>query len=356
MKALLLALFFFFSSPVIRGCDCFQFLLEKGKETFHNRQFSTALQKFTAARDCPDRPKITDLEDWIRKTQQSLGEQKVWNRARNADSPEAYQRYLDNYPNGYYQRLADLTLVRLKNICAQPVQEVMPNGNINWTQEYVEAKGQCVIDTSRFHLPAQAILMATRGAEVVAKANLLETAGGVHIQRSTTVRDMVTGSDVVRSKVHGIVKGTRMIGEPMVADGLVTVTLRIPVFGPGSVAAAVTPVSPWRETPVDLPDSTGEVLILRLHSATRHFAMYPSFADEQGSLLLDGTAFSQQHAGECLVRYVQPETLPADTRLVDISEDTHGRWVLPATALPDFQYWLGIRLPGGGAAPIWVIL
>jgi len=111
-----------------------------------------------------------------------------------------------------------------------------PNGNLNWTQQYIEAVGQSAIDNERFKNPAQAKLMATRGAVVVAQRNLLEIVKGVQIIGETTVQDMITTSDYVYSRVEGVVKGAQQVGEAKEKDGFVEVRLRMPLYGKESLA------------------------------------------------------------------------------------------------------------------------
>lgn len=330
--------------------DCYDVLYLKGRSACLDRQFSTALQKLGAARDCPDKPQVNDLEDWIRRAGQGLDERKAWSRAVNADSRESYRRYLDHYPDGYYQHRAGDALKRLEAISDKPVQEAAPAGNINWTQEYLEASGQAVINREKWPNEAQAIAMATRGAEVVAKANLLEIVGGVQIQRSTTVKDLMTESDLIQTKVQGVVRGARPVGEPRMANGMVTVTVRMPVFGPGGVTAAVFPPPAEGDT-ADFPERESWELVFRAVASQQHPALFPSFADEHGSLLLDGAEYGRQY-GEPVVRYVRSTDFPSGARVAEVAEDTQGRWIVPASAISDFQNWLKIRASGGGAPPI----
>jgi hypothetical protein len=119
---------------------------------------------------------------------------------------------------------------------SQDVVEVKTNGNINWTQQYIEAVGQSVVDNERFKNPAQAKLMATRGAVVVAQRNLLEIVKGVHIVGETTVQDMMTTSDYVYTRVEGVIKGAQQVGEAKMMDGYVEVRLKMPIYGNGSLA------------------------------------------------------------------------------------------------------------------------
>lgn len=111
-----------------------------------------------------------------------------------------------------------------------------PNGAINWTQQYIEAVGQSVIDNDKFKNPAQAKLMATRGAVVVAQRNLLEIVKGVNIIGETTVQDMITTSDYIYSRVEGVVKGAKQIVVSIEKDGYIEVRLRMPIYGQESLA------------------------------------------------------------------------------------------------------------------------
>jgi hypothetical protein len=114
--------------------------------------------------------------------------------------------------------------------------ENKPNGNINWTQQYVEATGQSVIDNERFKNPAQAKLMAARGAVVIAQRNLLEIVKGVNIIGETKVQDMMTTSDYVYTRVEGVVKGAQQIGEAVEKNGFMEVRLKMPLYGNNGLA------------------------------------------------------------------------------------------------------------------------
>ncbi|MBK8193842.1 MAG: hypothetical protein IPK76_11795 [Lewinellaceae bacterium] len=220
---------------------CYEVLYLKGKSACLDRQFNTALQKLRAARGCPDLPAVNDLDSWISRSQSGLAERNAWNRARNTDTRDAYGDYLIRYPDGYYARRADEAIRRFETTVQKPVTEASSAGSVNWTEAFVEASGQAAVDLKKWSNEAQAIAMATRGAEVVAKANLLEMVQGVRLERHTTVKDMMAESDLITTRVEGLVKGTRPVGQPVVANGMVTVTLRMPVFGNNGVIAAALP-------------------------------------------------------------------------------------------------------------------
>jgi len=119
---------------------------------------------------------------------------------------------------------------------SSPIVEEKTNGKINWTQQFVEASGQAVIDTVKFKNPSQAKAMAIRGAVVVAQRNLLEMVKGVNVVGETTVQDMVTMNDYVYTRVEGVVKGAQQVGGPREKDGMMEVTLRMPIYGEKGIA------------------------------------------------------------------------------------------------------------------------
>ena len=123
---------------------------------------------------------------------------------------------------------------------ADPFIEEKTNGSINWTDQYIEAKGESVVDTARFKNPAQANAMAGRGAVVVAQRNLLEIIQGVHVQGETTVKDMMVESDVIKVKVDGILKNAQVVAGPELNQfGLMEVTMRVPLYSGSGLAAVV---------------------------------------------------------------------------------------------------------------------
>jgi hypothetical protein len=179
-----------------------------------------------------------------------------------------------------------------------------PNGNLNWSQQYIEATGQSVIDNERFKNPAQAKLMATRGAVVVAQRNLLEIVKGVQIIGETTVQDMITTSDYVYSRVEGVVKGAQQVGEAKEKDGFVEVRLRMPIYGKESLANTIDQQSldlAKRKNGFELSpqlsqkdNETGEGIDgsnpIVFHVANESAfdpSMFPVVLDEQGKVLFD---------------------------------------------------------------------
>lgn len=121
----------------------------------------------------------------------------------------------------------------------KPFVEQKPNGSINWTEQIIEAKGESAIDNERFKNPAQARLMAQRGAVVVAQRNLLEIIKGVNVTGETTVEDMITTRDFIYTRVDGVIKGAQMVGEPVLKDGFVEVRMKVKMYEASGLAPAI---------------------------------------------------------------------------------------------------------------------
>lgn len=79
-----------------------------------------------------------------------------------------------------------------------------------------------------------------RAAKVDAMRNALEEVQGVNIDSDTTVRDSVTASDLVRTRVNGMIKGAKVVKKYRDEDGY-HVIIEMPVYGVQSLAAAVIP-------------------------------------------------------------------------------------------------------------------
>jgi outer membrane protein FlgP len=75
--------------------------------------------------------------------------------------------------------------------------------------------------------PAQVQLMAERAAKADAYRNLLERVKGVRIEGETTVQDFVAKSDVVRTRVDGVLRGARVISSRIMPDKTYEVTLEV---------------------------------------------------------------------------------------------------------------------------------
>ena len=169
------------------------------------------------------------------------------------------------------------------------VQE-MEHGKINWTDQYIEAEGSSIMDSSRFKLRNQAKLMAQRGAIVDAQRNLLEIVNGVLVEGQTTVKDLVVESDEVKTKVSGMLKGAVKVGKTTYEDGVATVRLRIPLYADGLAEAVDTTPAP-APVPVDpnapvVQDSLPKSVMLSV-SGTYNPRLFPTLTDSQNKIIWD---------------------------------------------------------------------
>lgn len=87
----------------------------------------------------------------------------------------------------------------------------------------------------------RASALARRAAIVDAQRNLLESIKGVNLDSDTTMENLMIQSDVVKTKVSGVLKGYTIISEKENPDGSYQVTMKVPLFGANSVAAAGIP-------------------------------------------------------------------------------------------------------------------
>jgi hypothetical protein len=145
--------------------------------------------------------------------------------------------------------------------------EPVGQGMINWTTGEVYATGIGAPPPNAVN-PAQARAMAERAAQVVAYRNLLEIVKGVRVDSETVVENFMTKSDIIRTKVDGIIKGAMPIKKQYLSDGSVEVTVVMRMkgdflnavvpetFGVSSLpppsmrpAPSVTPPAPSKQAP-----------------------------------------------------------------------------------------------------------
>lgn len=77
--------------------------------------------------------------------------------------------------------------------------------------------------------PAQVRLLAERAAKADAYRNLLERTKGVRIEGETTVQDFVAKSDVIRTRVDGVLRGARVISSRILPDRTYEVVIEVRV-------------------------------------------------------------------------------------------------------------------------------
>lgn len=108
--------------------------------------------------------------------------------------------------------------------------ETTSSGQINWTVGEVTATGIGAPPSMPVNA-AQARAMAERAAFVVALRNLLETVKGVRVDSETVVENFMVTSDVIKTRVSGIVRGARVLKTHYLSDGSVEVLVGMSMKG-----------------------------------------------------------------------------------------------------------------------------
>lgn len=132
---------------------------------------------------------------------------------------------------------------------------VQQKGAVNW-----DKGAESDVTATGIGLPpdgagARGNVLARRAAIVDAQRNLAEIMQGVQIDSETILENMSVSSDIVRSKVSGLIQGARIIDEGMNPDGSYFVTMRVPMYGlQSSIASAVLPELRDNAAPEPLPE------------------------------------------------------------------------------------------------------
>lgn len=124
--------------------------------------------------------------------------------------------------------------------------------NVNWTKGADADITATGVGLPREEGPRGAAL-ARRAAIVDAYRYLAEAIQGVQVDADTLMQDLVIQSDTVKTQVSALVKGARIVEEHVNADGSYSVTMSIPMFGSGSVAAIAIPEVQKNVVPEPLP-------------------------------------------------------------------------------------------------------
>lgn len=104
--------------------------------------------------------------------------------------------------------------------------------------------------------PGQGKLMARRGAIVDAYRQIAEIVAGVKVDSQTVVKNFVTESDVIKTKVDALIKGAKIVDEIQNADGSYSVTMQIKVSDIMAVMPPPVQIAPppIMETPPPAPE------------------------------------------------------------------------------------------------------
>lgn len=167
------------------------------------------------------------------------------------------------------------------------IQQINEDSVIDWAKNVVKVTGSGAPPDRGNQ--AQKRLMAVRAAKADAFRQLVEIINGVHVNSETVVKDFVTESDVIKTKVEGLIKGAELVGEPRyMSDGSVEVDLQIKLFGKdNSVASVIRPQEQSDDKPDTkiTPANVSEMytsVIIDCKGLGALPAMSPSLVDENG--------------------------------------------------------------------------
>ena len=114
---------------------------------------------------------------------------------------------------------------------------------MNWETNTIEVVGVGAYPTNA-RSQFQARALAKRAAIADGYRQLLEAIQGVNVTAETTVRDMMTESDIIKTQVTGCVKGAQIVDERDLAGGGYEVTMRMSLFGGNNPVARVVMPDP----------------------------------------------------------------------------------------------------------------
>lgn len=85
------------------------------------------------------------------------------------------------------------------------------------------------------------LVLSREAAIMSAQRTLVGIIQGLRIDSDTTMEDFLIGRDHVNRTIAGILRGAQVVEEDTTSDGGYYVIMRVPLYGQGSIAAAVIP-------------------------------------------------------------------------------------------------------------------
>ena len=148
----------------------------------------------------------------------------------------------------------------------------MPAGAIDWTRGVVKATG---IGAPNPDVPLAAQRAgALRAAKLDALRNILETIKGVYIDAETTIENAMTVSDVIKTKINGIVRNFTVTDIRYMSDGSIEVDVEVPLTG--EMINTLLPQQVGMNSPLVQPQAGG--IFTGLIIDARGFKVQPAMA------------------------------------------------------------------------------
>jgi len=181
----------------------------------------------------------------------------------------------------------------------QGLFEQMLQGTINWSEGIITAVGIGAPPEKLYGKPS-ARPMALRAAKLDAMRNILEVVNGVRIDGDTVVRDYAVESDIIRTKVEGMVQGAEVVKQEYLSDGTVEITLAMSLRGGFAQLVLPEEIKPLESVkpvpPVEQSSAVYTGLVVDARGLDARPAMSPKILDENGQEIYGSAYVSREYA------------------------------------------------------------
>jgi len=174
-----------------------------------------------------------------------------------------------------------------------PIEETGQSARVAWDQGIIEAVGIGIPPANTVSV-GQSRALAKRAAIVDAYRNLAESIQGVQVDAETTMSNLAISSDVVKTKVSGLIKGARVIREQALPDGSYQVVMNIKLYGnDGLAGVALNAIKPeqTQEFPAPIPTTNINVNVPVKNIPTNKL---PALTSQYTGVIIDGRGLGLQ--------------------------------------------------------------
>lgn len=178
--------------------------------------------------------------------------------------------------------------------------QLTPNvGAVNWTDQVVRATGYGAANPNT--PPGAQRAGALQAAKVVALRNLLEMVKGMNINSQTTVENAMVTSDVINTRVSGVVRNFTIVDTRYMSSGDIEVDVEVPLSSFYELFAEMPGVIPFGmagSAPATgvRPNTVYTGLIVDARGLGARPALAPRIVDESGNEVYGSGQVSRDYA------------------------------------------------------------
>lgn len=121
------------------------------------------------------------------------------------------------------------------------VMQTMDQGQIDWSNGVIKVTGNGASPSKAGMSTGQKRLMARRAAQADAYRQLAELIYGVNVDAETVVSNFVVESDIIKTKVSGLIKGAQTGEVRYMSDGTVEQDMSLSLHGQNSLSSVLMP-------------------------------------------------------------------------------------------------------------------